>query len=1469
MPTLSVAGALSAFSSSSLAAGTIISDTAFNVQSSIDALQPLAQSGNIASIALLDGGRPPVQITPTQATNDAQVLALISTPYSLAQVIAASGAASAGQASLASGFLGFQIADSTANILAGSNLDAIEALAERGLLSGVRLTGTSPYALQMSAATLAKDCFALSYISSPYTIQLTDAGTPAITLPVWATALDIYTKVIARITTPFTFTIAGTVQPQLITSIEAGANRYSNSTAAGTPQNPISPLGRINTYLLPGNETYFYSGLPIANALPALQAAAAAGKLVQIISYNTGIMNAVGMTAADATANATAIAEFSANIVLAQLISASQAASPPTLDTRLSHYALQDTTANILANITTVDALVRTGKVAVVTPTAEIFYWSMTAAQFAQAALTLSYSDVFTNVTIALTDGGTPTVSMAADVFSNTSVQTILGLVATPYNIAVTGVVSASEAKTIANSSLLRSLVSSVRVQDTASSIASNIGSLQTLAAAGSLASIVLSDGGVPTLGLPPAARTSDAAALGKISQPYVLTSASTPNYSVTTSNFLTNIAMFEAFAEAGTLGTVTLNDATSPPLSLSATTVKADILALAALTNATPITLTDSGTPNLGFAPWQITNAVLSKLLQIQGSFTFSVSGPINTALAAQIGFLGLGGKLSSAVAVADVQNNISRILQNAPSTNGLLTLAGLGKLGGVQLLDVSYVPNSLVLSSSTAATNASVLAAITSPYQLSMSAVSVSTALATTLPQGSFTSVNIYDSTANILANLPSLEKLAAGQIITSISLSDGTPPALTTLALTAAQAGANLDVLSLLFGRIAVSLIDAGTPVVTIQDWQFVGGSALTALGRISSNFTWQINGPIRTNRAVNLAGNSTLLSKMVPGSLIVRDSSGNIAGNLATLQTLYHAGVISGIQMSNGAVNQMALASAQITAYGTMLQAAVTTPFVYIQPVTAANAGSATLAAGYSGFVVQDSVANVLANLSTLEQLTLSGKLLSIDFTDSVPIISISAAALAANADALALSGVPPIILTDGGTPVVTISTAQLATGGVRNGVLDLIQGNWALSITGPVAASTWASVVTENNNVLAHMSGTVAIADYVVNVGQYLDQIEAGVRTGQISGVTLLDNGTPTLTVQQYQQSTDTQSLSAAISSAYTLNVVADSPACFASGTRIMTRDGPVPVEQLQVGQQAITATALQPTAEIIWLGHRRVDCRQHPRPYDVWPVRVRPDAFGAGMPAADLYLSPDHAVFVDGVLIPIRYLINGASIVQEARDSVTYWHVELAQHDVILAEGLACETYLDTGNRGSFANGGVVVAMHAEFARTVWNERACFPLVFAGPVLERARARLIARLQFLGWRVTALPDCRYVADSVTVIEPQIFDDVVCLALPTGTTRLTIMSRSTADGFLNPKSSDFRTLGVPVLSVALDGVVMSLDGDCFDGGWEVAEAEWRWTNGAGVLDVTGARIVELRLARSWIRYAVCDQGRKRA
>ena len=51
---------------------------------------------------------------------------------------------------------------------------------------------------------------------------------------------------------------------------------------------------------------------------------------------------------------------------------------------------------------------------------------------------------------------------------------------------------------------------------------------------------------------------------------------------------------------------------------------------------------------------------------------------------------------------------------------------------------------------------------------------------------------------------------------------------------------------------------------------------------------------------------------------------------------------------------------------------------------------------------------------------------------------------------------------------------------------------------------------------------------------------------------------------------------------------------------------------------------------------------------------------------------------------------------------------------------------------------GEASNGGDAVAIHADFARGVWKERGCAPLVMSGPRIAQARRRLLERAALLG-----------------------------------------------------------------------------------------------------------------------------------
>ncbi|WP_253389598.1 Hint domain-containing protein [Methylorubrum extorquens] len=101
---------------------------------------------------------------------------------------------------------------------------------------------------------------------------------------------------------------------------------------------------------------------------------------------------------------------------------------------------------------------------------------------------------------------------------------------------------------------------------------------------------------------------------------------------------------------------------------------------------------------------------------------------------------------------------------------------------------------------------------------------------------------------------------------------------------------------------------------------------------------------------------------------------------------------------------------------------------------------------------------------------------------------------------------------------------------------------------------------------------------------------------------------------------------------------------------------------------------------------ITWIGNRALDAKGEALPHNEQPVRI---ARAPSAPASrrDLRLSHGHPVLVGpdtnregGVLVPVMCLINGNTIVREPATQVTYWHIELDAHDILLAEGLAAES---------------------------------------------------------------------------------------------------------------------------------------------------------------------------------------------
>lgn len=303
--------------------------------------------------------------------------------------------------------------------------------------------------------------------------------------------------------------------------------------------------------------------------------------------------------------------------------------------------------------------------------------------------------------------------------------------------------------------------------------------------------------------------------------------------------------------------------------------------------------------------------------------------------------------------------------------------------------------------------------------------------------------------------------------------------------------------------------------------------------------------------------------------------------------------------------------------------------------------------------------------------------------------------------------------------------------------------------------------------------------------------------------------------------------------------------------CYAAGTRILTRQGEVAVEALREGDEVMTLLG-QGFASVTWLGHHRMNLKTHPEPRAVQPVRILAGAFGPGRPARDLRVSPGHALYVDGVLIQAERLVNGATVRREAAcETVVYWHVELDRHDVLMAEGLPAESYLDTGNRTAFVGGGDFVQLHPDFSPRHWAE-TCAPMMHEGPMLEAVKARLLRRAHdAFGWQVSREPGLHVLADGAA-IAGEASDGVHRFALPAGCRELRLVSRRWVPAEMLSGSTDMRVLGVCVRRLVLDGHDVALDDASLCDGWDKPERDdrgpQRWTTGSAALPIGSAELV---------------------
>ena len=326
-------------------------------------------------------------------------------------------------------------------------------------------------------------------------------------------------------------------------------------------------------------------------------------------------------------------------------------------------------------------------------------------------------------------------------------------------------------------------------------------------------------------------------------------------------------------------------------------------------------------------------------------------------------------------------------------------------------------------------------------------------------------------------------------------------------------------------------------------------------------------------------------------------------------------------------------------------------------------------------------------------------------------------------------------------------------------------------------------------------------------------------------------------------------------------------------ACYLKGTRIATPDGEVQVETLKAGDKVLTAAG--GVATVKWLGHRTLYKNRIPAKDAVraFPILFKKDSIANNVPHRDLTLSPGHHVSFDGTLVPAMMLVNGQTIIQQFNTKVfEYFHVELEQFDIILAEGVPAESYVDTGNRSMFQN-AADVAMNPDFGPAEGRpEVKGIKVVQQGPVVEAIRKQLLARAEAItgAVRTTDAALCIEVNGQIVHSTPEFSKEgVYQFALPANAGDVRVLSRSAIVRDVTPLARrDLRQIGVGLSGIAVSTAggrqQISLTDTALTGlnaAQDVKGSTMRWTNGAAVIpatliNTTGAATLELTVLRTY-------------
>ena len=413
-----------------------------------------------------------------------------------------------------------------------------------------------------------------------------------------------------------------------------------------------------------------------------------------------------------------------------------------------------------------------------------------------------------------------------------------------------------------------------------------------------------------------------------------------------------------------------------------------------------------------------------------------------------------------------------------------------------------------------------------------------------------------------------------------------------------------------------------------------------------------------------------------------------------------------------------------------------------------------------------------------------------------------------------------------------TPWGGMGSVVVTTSNVPNGTGDYL----ATAISGTWNGQAIVALEPSDGAGFAHADNLLSLTDTGFSNG--LDGTGLSFSTtynGATLWVNLYNNGTGNTIVTETNDWTLLNSTYYQSGAATSLSLTST---CYVAGTYIRTPTGEVKIEDLRIGDLAVTRYG--GSRPVRWIGKQSFLGRF--LGHDRAPVCIRAGALGENVPHRDLRVSPDHSILIEEHLVHASLLVNGITITQtEVRGTVDYLHVDLGEHDCLLADGAWAESYAEMGNRNSFHNEADYVPTLSAVA--VGWQLMCRPQVRGDdPKLLDLRKIVAARVPPTAQ--ASDPDLHILADETRITATQVTGQSWIFDIPHGATAVKLVSRSCRPSALGLVADD-RILGFYITGISVTGdrsfaAFTPANPLLREGFHEVEGDGCRWTNGHATL-----------------------------